>query len=60
MAIVNAVHRGAFISVYNQRGIQTTLTQAGTQPGDGLLGYTSSAVSVKRGAFIITYDERGR
>jgi hypothetical protein len=60
MAIANVVRRGAFIAVYNERGIQLTMIAVGTQPGDGLTGYTSSAVSVKRGPFITTYDEKGR
>ena len=60
MAIASAVRRGAFIAVYNERGIQLTLIQAGTQPGDGVIGYTSSTVSVRQGRFIVTYDERGR
>jgi hypothetical protein len=60
MAIASAVRRGAFIVVYNERGMQLTMIAVGTRPGDGLTGYTSSAVSVRRGAFIITYDEKGR
>jgi hypothetical protein len=60
MAIATAVRRVAFIAVYDERGMQLTIIAAGTRPGDGLTGYTSSAVSVRRGAFIVTYDERGR
>ncbi len=60
MAIANAVRRGPFIVVYNERGMRLTMIAVAMQAGDGLTGYTSSAVSVKRGAVMITYDEKGR
>lgn len=33
---------------------------AGNGPEDGLKGYTGATVGVLRGAFVYTYDERGR
>ena len=33
---------------------------AGTGPNDGLKGYTSSTVSVRRGSQIYVYDNKGR
>ncbi len=60
MAIGNAVQRGAFIYVYNERGQQITMIPAGSGANDGLTGYTSSTVNVRRDAFIYTYNERGQ
>ena len=33
---------------------------AGNGDGDGLKGFTSTSVTVQKGEFIITYDEKGR
>lgn len=56
MAIGNAVQRGSFVYVYDEKGRQLASVPA----GEGLQGYTGSTVSVKRGAFVHTFDERGR
>ncbi len=60
MAIGNAVQRGSFVYVYDEKGRQLSALSAGGGPADGLKGYTGSTVSIRRGAFIYTYDERGR
>ncbi len=60
MAISNAVQRGAFVYVYDEKGRAFTSIPAGNGPKDGLKGYTSSTVNVQRGSFTYTYDERGR
>ena len=60
MAIGNAVQRGAFVYVYDEKGRQIHTLAAGSGPHDGLHGYTGGSVSVRRGAFVYTYDERGR
>jgi hypothetical protein len=60
MAIGNAVQRGSFVYVYDEKGRQLCTVSAGSGPNDGLKGYTSSTVNVRRGAFIYTYDEKGR
>ncbi len=60
MAIGNAVQRGAFVHVYDEKGRQLRTLAAGSGPNDGLAGYTGAAVSIRRGSFIYTYDEQGR
>ena len=59
MAIGNAVQRGAWVYVYDERNMQVATIPAGNEPGDGLKGYTGSTVNVQRGAWIYTYDEHG-
>lgn len=59
MAIGNAVQRGAFVYVYDERNRHTATIPSGSGRDDGLKGYTSSTVNIRRGAFIYTYDERG-
>ena len=60
MAITTAVQRGSFIYVYDDRNQVSCTLSVGSQPGDGLKGFTNSTVSVQRGAFIYVYDEKGR
>src|SRR6266480_5100117 len=60
MAIGNAVQRGAFIFIYDEKGFKTGTAPAGTGGEDGLKGYTSSTVNVRRGAFVYSHDEKGR
>ena len=60
MAIATAVQRGHFVYVYDEKGHQLTAIPAGSQPTDGLQGYTGTTVSVRRGAFVYVHDERGR
>ena len=60
MPIGNAIQKGGFVYVYDEKGHQIAALSAGSHPGDGLTGYTSSTVNIKKGAFIYTYDERGR
>lgn len=60
MSIGNAIQRGHFVYVYDERGRQTATIAAGSDHGDGLTGYTSSTVSIRRGSFVYTYDQRGR
>jgi len=60
MPIGNAVQRGAFVYVYDEKGRQTGAIPAGSGREDGLKGYTSARVSVRRGAFIYLHDEKGR
>jgi len=60
MAIGNAVQRGSFVYVYDEKGRQLCSISAGSGPDDGLKGYTSGTVNVRRGSFIYTYDEKGR
>ena len=59
MAIGNAVQRGSWVYVYDERGNQTATIAAGTGAGDGLKGYTSSTVNVQRGSWIYSFNEKG-
>lgn len=60
MAIGNAVQRGDFVYIYDEKGHATASVPAGGEPKDGLKGYTSSTVNVRRGDFIYSHDEHGR
>jgi hypothetical protein len=60
MTIANAIQRGAFVYVFNERGEQTSTLFAGRNRDDGVTGYTSSQVNIRRGGFIYSYDERGQ
>jgi hypothetical protein len=60
MAIGNAMQRGAYVYVYDERGQQLTSIPAGTGAGDGLQGYTATRVNIRRGDFIYSHDEHGR
>ena len=59
MAIGNAVQKGAFVYIYDEKGHQTASISVGNDKNDGLRGYTSSTVNVQRGTFIYTYDDKG-
>jgi hypothetical protein len=59
MSIGNAVQRGAYIYIYDEKGRQLGSVSAGSGPKDGLKGYTSTTVNVQRGAYIYSYDEKG-
>ena len=59
MAIGNAVQRGGFVYVYDEKGRQLSALAAGNGQQDGLKGYTGATVSIRRGGFVYTYDERG-
>lgn len=60
MAIGNAVQKGSFIYIYDERGRQLAMLSAGSGPNDGIKGYTGTTVNVRRGSFIYSYDEKGR
>lgn len=59
MPIGNAIQKGQWVYVYDEKGHKTATISTGTHPGDGLMGYTSSSVNVRAGDFIYSYDERG-
>jgi hypothetical protein len=48
------------VIVYDENNRQLFARQAGSGPNDGLTGYTSSRVSIRRGKLIYVYDEKGR
>ena len=57
MAIGNAVQRGSVVYIYNEKNMQTGTVLAGSNPNDGLRGYTSSQVNVQLGSMIYSYNE---
>jgi hypothetical protein len=59
MAIGNAVQRGSYIFIYDEKGSQTGSVPVGGKPEDGLKGYTSSTVNVRHGGYIFSYNETG-
>ena len=59
MAIGSAIERGSLICVYDQHGHTLFSKARGSGPKDGLLGFTSSTVTVRFGSIIYTYGERG-
>lgn len=52
--IGSAMQKDSYIYVYDERG--NTLY---TKPGDALVGYTGSTVTIRIGSYLYTYDERG-
>jgi len=59
MPIANVIQRGTVIYVYNEKG-QTLFTKTvGSEPTDGVKGYTSSFVNIQRGRVIYTHNEMG-
>ena len=58
MTIGNSIEKNGF--VYGEKERQLTSLTAGSGPDDGLQGYTSSTVNIRKGDFVYTYDERGR
>ena len=59
MAIGSAIERGSLIQVFDERGRTLFSKARGAGPEDGLLGFTSSTVTVRFGSVIHTYDEKG-
>ena len=57
MAIASAVHRGAAVNVYDERGV--VLCTLFLSQGDILQGYTTSTVSIRRGNVVSVYNEKG-
>lgn len=58
--IGTAVQRGEFVQVYTPEGLLVCSIPAGhPQRGDGLVGFTSSTVSVKRDGIVYVYNSSG-
>lgn len=60
MPIANAIQKGPFVYIYDEKGRQVGMVSAGSGKDDGLKGYTGNSVNVRKGAFIYSYDEKGR
>ncbi len=54
MPIGNVVERGNLVYVYDENGHQLCSIISGHGPDDGLVGYTSSTVNIRRGKYIYT------
>jgi phage pi2 protein 07 len=59
MAIASVVERGGWVYVYDERGNNITTIMGGSQPDEGLQGYTASTVSIRRGPWVYVYDQSG-
>jgi hypothetical protein len=59
MAIGSAIERGSLIQVFDEYGRTLFSKARGNGPHDGLLGFTSSTVTVRFGSVITTFDARG-
>jgi hypothetical protein len=57
--IATAVQRGGFVYAYDEKGSQMFSVSAGGGEKDGLVGYTSSTLSIRRGSFIYVYNDKG-
>jgi hypothetical protein len=53
--IGSVVQRGDMAHVYDEKGRTLVTLQS-----EGVVGYTSTTVSVKRGPYVFTHDSRGR
>ena len=60
MAIASAIERGSLVFVYDERGLMLYSKPKGSGPTDGLLGFTSSSVTVRSGSTVFTYGPTGQ
>lgn len=59
MAIASAVEKNGNVYIYNEKDGTMAVIPAGTGPKDGLMGYTSTTVSIRRGFYVNVYNEKG-
>jgi len=59
MSIANAVQRGSWVHVYNEKNQEIFVKHAGNSAGDGLKGYTGQSVNIQSAGWIYTYNEKG-
>jgi hypothetical protein len=60
MAIASVSEKSGYVFVYDERGRQLCAVPKGTGARDGLVGYTGTSFSVRRGSYIFTYNEKGK
>ena len=60
MAIGNAVQRSSFVYVYDETRPPTLHAQRGRRTAGRTEGLYLFTVNIRRGAFIYTYNEKGR
>ncbi|GLH58597.1 MULTISPECIES: hypothetical protein [Helicobacter] len=58
MAITYAEVKSQQLHVYGEKN--KTLYMHAMSPSDKLLGFTANSVTVKKGQYTITYDEKGK
>ena len=57
--IATVVERSTGIYAYNDKGNIITSINRGSGPKDGLVGYTQSTISVRRGGCVYVYNPNG-
>jgi hypothetical protein len=58
--IGSAIERGSLIQVFDTHGRTLFSKVKGSGPRDGLLGFSSTTVTIRFGSVVYTYDEHGR
>lgn len=59
MSIASVVEKGSTIYAYDEKGRTLFTRGKGNGPKDGLVGFTSSTVTVRVGATLYTLNEKG-
>jgi len=59
MPVSKAVRRGKVIDIYDEKGRPAHSIGLGRDPKDGLVGYTSTTVSIRHGGAIHVYNDKG-
>ncbi|MFN4327637.1 MAG: hypothetical protein ACK4FF_02070 [Limnobacter sp.] len=57
--IITAVQRGNSVYAYGEKNAVLLTITINAANGDGLVGYTSSTLSVRKGKRVYTYNTRG-
>jgi hypothetical protein len=57
--IAIAVQHGPIVRVYDEKGIPLASISSSDRPNEGLLGFTSNTVTIKRNGVITVYNEKG-
>ena len=60
MAIGNVIQKRLMIIIYDEKGHFLDTISVGSGEKDGLTGYTSTTVNVRKGLSSLTYNEEGR
>ena len=60
MAIGSAIQKGTSVSIFNENGKPLAIIHCGNGPEDGLVGYTSTTITLRRGSTLQICDEKGR
>lgn len=58
--IMNAIEKGNFVYIYNERGVESACIPVSSIDGSGLKSFTSVSVNIQQGITIQSYDERGQ